>query len=101
MSEKRVVAVEAGGDDAGETSFRPLTLVPFEIAQSSRLTKTLYIRLELNAELTALADMLKRRAHQPSSSTLDSCAGSAAGVANSLRDAAGSREKADSSFVNT
>jgi putative hydrolase of the HAD superfamily len=52
-------------------SFRPLTLVPFEIAQSSRLTKTLYIRLELSSEIAALADMLKRRAHLPSTSTLD------------------------------
>src|SRR5712691_3802665 len=52
-------------------SFRPLTLVPFVIAQSSRLTKTLYIRLELSEELAALADMLKGRARQPSNSTLD------------------------------
>jgi hypothetical protein len=52
-------------------SFRPLTLVPFVIAQSSRLTKTLYVRLELSADLAALADMLKRRARQGSASTLD------------------------------
>ncbi len=29
MSEKRVVAGEAGRDDAGETSFRPLSLDEF------------------------------------------------------------------------
>src|SRR5260370_40748055 len=44
-------------------SFRPLTLVPFVIAQSPRLTKTLYIRIELSEERAALADMLKGMAH--------------------------------------
>ena len=52
-------------------SFRPPTLVPFVVAQSSRLTKTLYIRLELTAELTSLADAIKGRAARPSQSRLD------------------------------
>ena len=52
-------------------SFRPLTLVPFVVAQSSRLTKTLYIRLELTGELAALAATIKGRAPQPSASVLD------------------------------
>jgi len=52
-------------------SFRLLSLVPVVIAQSSRLTKTLYVRLELSPELVSLADTLKARARQPSSSTLD------------------------------
>src|SRR5260370_6801867 len=47
-------------------SFRPLTLVPFVIAQSSRLTKTLYIRLELSDELAALADTIQASQRQPS-----------------------------------
>jgi hypothetical protein len=52
-------------------SFRPLRLAPFVIAQSARLTKTLYVRLELGPELAALAETLKARARQPSNSTLD------------------------------
>ncbi len=52
-------------------SFRPLTLVPFVVAQSSRLTKTLYIRLELTPELASLADTIKGRAARPSQSRLD------------------------------
>jgi len=52
-------------------SFRPLTLKPFVLAQSSRLTKTLYIRLELTAELASLAAMLSNRARQKSASVLD------------------------------
>jgi hypothetical protein len=51
-------------------SFRPLRLVPFVIAQSSLLTKTLYIRLELSDELASLAGTLKGRALQSSNSTL-------------------------------
>jgi len=53
------------------TSFRPLTLVPFVIAQSARLTKTLYIRLELSSELASLAGAIKGKAREPSGSTLD------------------------------
>jgi hypothetical protein len=52
-------------------SFRPLTLVPFVVAQSPRLTKTLYIRLELTSELAALAAAIKGKARQPSTSVLD------------------------------
>ncbi len=52
-------------------SFRPLTLVPRVVAQSSRLTKTLYIHLELTSELAALAAAIKDRARQPSNSRLD------------------------------
>ena len=52
-------------------SFRPLRLVPFVVAQSSRLTKTLYIRLELTDELAALAATIKGRMRQPSESRLD------------------------------
>src|SRR5713101_187455 len=52
-------------------SFRPIRLVPFVIAQSSRLTKTLYIRLELSDALASLAGTIKEKARQPSNSTLD------------------------------
>src|SRR6266851_675063 len=52
-------------------SFRPMTLVPFVIAQSSRLTKTLYIRLALSDELASLAETIKGRARNPSRSVLD------------------------------
>ncbi|MGE5270905.1 MAG: hypothetical protein ACM3JG_14660 [Thiohalocapsa sp.] len=52
-------------------SFRPLRLMPFAIAQSPRLTKTLYIRLELTPQLLALAAEIKARARQPSESRLD------------------------------
>jgi 2'-5' RNA ligase len=52
-------------------SFQPLTLVPFVVAQSSRLTKTLYIRLELTSELAALAQAIKGEARHPSDSRLD------------------------------
>lgn len=74
------VTLYTGPSDDGEVaatldflreSFRPLTLVPFVVAQSSRLTKTLYIRLELTSELAALAAMIKGRARQPSNSLLD------------------------------
>jgi hypothetical protein len=74
------VTLYSGPSDAAEaaetmaflrSSFRPLTLAPFVIAQSARLTKTLYIRLELGAELSALAATIKSRARQPSASVLD------------------------------
>ena len=74
------VTLYTGPSDDGEVaatldflreSFRPLRLVPFVVAQSSRLTKTLYIRLELSDELAALAAAIKNRARQPSSSSLD------------------------------
>ena len=74
------VTLYTGSSDDGEVaqtldflraSFRPLPLAPFVVAQSSRLTKTLYVRLELTPELAALAATLKARARQPSASVLD------------------------------
>jgi hypothetical protein len=52
-------------------SFRPLTLVPYVIGQSSRLTKTLYIRLELSDELKALSDTIRGKAQAASAYVLD------------------------------
>lgn len=74
------VTLYSGPSDDGEVaatldflrqSFRPLRLTPFVVAQSSRLTKTLYVRLELTSELTALAATIKGRARRPSDSRLD------------------------------
>jgi hypothetical protein len=52
-------------------SFRPMTLAPFVIAHSSRLTKTLYVRLELTDELRSLAGTIRGKARAPSASVLD------------------------------
>lgn len=53
------------------SSFRPMTLVPSVIAHSSRLTKTLYVRLVPSDELGSLADTIRGKARAPSASVLD------------------------------
>src|SRR5207302_11276626 len=57
--------------DCVRAPFRPLRLLPFVVAQSSGLTKTLYVRLESSPELASLAETLKARARRPSNSVLD------------------------------
>jgi hypothetical protein len=52
-------------------SFRPMTLVPTVIGHSSRLTKTLYVRLVLSDELGSLADTIRGKARAPSAFVLD------------------------------
>ena len=52
-------------------SFRPLTVTPFVIGQSSRLTKTLYIRLRLTEELTAISERIRAKAKEPTDYRLD------------------------------
>lgn len=54
-----------------KASFRPLTVAPYVVGQSSRLTKTLYIRLRLTDELTALTERIRARTQAPTDYVLD------------------------------